>query len=290
MEDLGAVDSNEAAAQPSPSSRCMGQIFLSYAREDRGTAQILARVLDQAGHEVWWDRHLDSGEEFADQIEAALNRADIVLVAWSKGSVKSRWVRDEAAAGGDTDRLIPVSIDGSLPPMGFRQFHTMDLAGWKGGKRDTRTAELLQTIERRLDGKSQAPPAAAPKLKTNASTGRRSWAFVGAGIALVIGAAALLMFVGNPFGRSAATAPTIAIAPFTAISSDPAVRDLASQSRDSVAHALSQSGLPVKLIDAAASNSGKPPADYILSAELSGQPDKILATVRMDDAAQHATV
>ncbi|MGN6057007.1 MAG: TIR domain-containing protein [Sphingomicrobium sp.] len=268
----------------------MGQIFLSYAREDRGTAQTLARVLEQAGHEVWWDRHLDSGEEFADQIEAALNRAEVVLVAWSRGSVKSRWVRDEAAAGGDTGRLIPVSIDGSMPPMGFRQFHTMDLAGWKGSKRDERTAELLESIDRRLNGKADTPPVHSRKLKTGSSEPHRSQVVAAAAIALVIAAAGLWMFVGTPFGRSESKAPTIAIAPFTATSSDGAVRDLAIQSRDSVAHALSQSGLPVKLIDAAAPNSGKPPADYILSAELSDQPDKILATVRMDDAAQHATV
>src|SRR5690242_5171437 len=110
----------------------MGQIFLSYAREDREFAQRPARTLERAGHQVWWDRHLDSGEEFSAEIEAALARADVVLVAWSKVSVKSRWVRDEAAVGGDSERLVPVSIDGTLPPMGFRQFHTMDLTGWKG--------------------------------------------------------------------------------------------------------------------------------------------------------------
>ena len=80
----------------------MGAIFLSYAREDRASAQNLARVLESAGHSVWWDRHLDGGEEFSAEIEAALGQSDVVVVAWSKESVKSRWVRDEAAVGGDT--------------------------------------------------------------------------------------------------------------------------------------------------------------------------------------------
>ncbi len=113
----------------------MGAVFLSYAREDRACAVRLARVLEAAGHKVWWDRHIDSGEEFSAQIEAELEKAEAVLVAWSKFSVKSRWVRDEAAVGGDNDRLVPVSVDGSIPPMGFRQFHTLDLAGWKGSAR-----------------------------------------------------------------------------------------------------------------------------------------------------------
>jgi TolB-like protein len=265
----------------------MGQIFLSYAREDRGAAQTLARVVESAGHDVWWDRHLDSGEEFAGQIEAALDGAEVVLVAWSRNSVKSRWVRDEAAAGGDTGRLVPVSIDGSLPPMGFRQFHTMDLAGWKGSKRDGRTSELLQSIDRRLNGKSEAR-APQPKLSGTTAVAKPRRALLAAVTVAMLGAGALLWF-DNPFRRAAAN-PTIAIAPFTITSSDATMRDLASQSRDSVAHALSQSGVPVKLVDAVGLNGAKSPADYILSAELSAKPGKVMATVRMDDAAQHATV
>jgi len=64
----------------------MGTIFLSYARDDQACGETLARVLEQAGHEVWWDRRIDSGEEFAAEIEAALERADVVLVAWSAHS------------------------------------------------------------------------------------------------------------------------------------------------------------------------------------------------------------
>ena len=137
----------------------MAGIFLSYAREDRACVEVLTRALE-AEHEVWWDRYIDSGEDFAAEIEAALDKADIVLVAWSKQSAKSRWVRDEASVGGDTGRLVPVSIDGSQAPMGFRQFQTLDLTGWKGANRDERTAELLRAIARRLEAKGKAVPAA----------------------------------------------------------------------------------------------------------------------------------
>src|SRR5689334_25147831 len=91
----------------------MGTIFLSYARDDQACAATLARVLEDAGHEVWWDRRIDSGEEFAIEIETALDRADVVLVAWSAHAAKSAWVRDEAATGRDDGRLLPVTIDGS---------------------------------------------------------------------------------------------------------------------------------------------------------------------------------
>ena len=69
----------------------MGATFLSYAREDRACAEKLAHVLETAGHEVWWDRRLDGGEEFSTEIEEALGKCDVVMVAWSKESVRPRW-------------------------------------------------------------------------------------------------------------------------------------------------------------------------------------------------------
>jgi len=40
-------------------------------------------------------------------------------------------VQDEAAEGRDTGRLVPIIIDDSRPPLGFRQFQAIDLSGWK---------------------------------------------------------------------------------------------------------------------------------------------------------------
>ena len=46
-----------------------------------------------------------------------------MVVLWSKQSVESPWVRDEAAAGRDKGRLVPASIDGTPPaPLSFRQY------------------------------------------------------------------------------------------------------------------------------------------------------------------------
>jgi adenylate cyclase len=83
--------------------------------------------VDRAGHEVWWDRNLHGGSRFSDEIDKALKDAAVVLVLWTEASVKSAWVQDEAAEGRDTERLVPVSLDGCRPPLGFRQFHTIGL-------------------------------------------------------------------------------------------------------------------------------------------------------------------
>ena len=110
----------------------MASVFLSYDREDADRAKRLALALDKAGHSVWWDRHIKGGAQYSKEIEKALNSADAVVVMWSERSVESAWVRDEAAAGRDTGRLVPVLIDAIQPPLGFRQYQAIDLSRWTG--------------------------------------------------------------------------------------------------------------------------------------------------------------
>ena len=200
----------------------MGAIFLSYAREDRPFAERLVRVLEAAGHRIWWDRHIDGGEEFAAEIEAALAEADVVLVAWSRDSVGSRWVRDEAAIGGDSGRLVPLSIDGTLPPMGFRQFHTPDLTGWKGTNKDERTADLLRAVDRRLKGKS-APRAARTRKPRLAILGwLEGWRLWTMAAALALAVATAVAFVVLRPGSAEAEPASLAVLPFkTMAAGDP---------------------------------------------------------------------
>lgn len=264
----------------------MGAVFLSYASADRAWAQRLARVMETHGHEVWWDRHIDGGEQFSTQIEAALDKADVVLVAWSKASVASRWVRDEAAIGADSDRLVPVTIDGTRSPMGFRQFQTVDLTGWKGNARDGRLAELLHSIERRAARNVGASPADPPPQ----AHPRSAFARISFGVILI-----LLVFVGvsawflsDRLRPAAAVKPTIALAPFTTAPNDPQLRELASAARDSLAHTFSQSGIPLRLVETAQGRPGG--ADFVISGDLTRTGSTVVAAVRLDEAAHLVTV
>ena len=271
----------------------MGRIFVSYAHEDRDSAERLARLLDEHHHAVWWDRHLEGGEEFSSEIETELDAAEIVIVAWSKASVKSRWVRDEAAAGGDSGRLLPISLDGSLPPIGFRQFHTLDLSGWKGGKRDPRLAELVHSVDKRLARKriapAAAPPSDAPPAKRAFAVSRR-WLTAAAVLAVVLaGAVGAWLFTNSDAAGSAPLKPTIALVPFVAASSDPALAQIAIQSRDSIAHAFSQSGVPVSIVSAVP-QAGHAGVDFLIGGNFARSGGKIVATIRLDEAATGTTV
>jgi hypothetical protein len=111
----------------------VARLFLSYSRNDSAKARHFCEWLEREGHDVWRDEDdIGGGASFSAEIEKALNDCDAVVVLWSADSVRSAWVRDEAGFGRDTNKLIPISLDGTGPPLGFRQFQSIDFSKWKG--------------------------------------------------------------------------------------------------------------------------------------------------------------
>ncbi|MFL6736856.1 MAG: TIR domain-containing protein [Sphingomonas sp.] len=137
----------------------MARIFLSYARDDVEAAKQLASCISEAGHDVWWDRHLHGGSRFASEIDKALRDAQAVIVLWSPQSIESAWVQDEAAEGRDSGRLVPVSVQSAKPPLGFRQFQTIDLGKWDGRSVPDGIDDLLEAIARTCGIKDKSPSA-----------------------------------------------------------------------------------------------------------------------------------
>jgi tetratricopeptide (TPR) repeat protein len=137
----------------------MASIFLSYAREDFAKAQRIAKCLEAVGHSVWWDRQLQPGERFSAEIDKALKGADAVVALWSKASIDSPWVQDEAAVGRDSGRLVPALLEPVTPPLGFRQYHAADLSRKRLDARSTQP--LVKAVEDRLSGKRTETTAAA---------------------------------------------------------------------------------------------------------------------------------
>lgn len=126
----------------------MTDIFISYARDDQDKAKALATELTRSGYAVWWDQHIGAGADFARDIERQLLSAKAVIVIWTKAAAQSHWVKDEADAAQRRGVLIPLKFDASEPPLGFRQFQTIDFSAWD--KRPDRSPyqrliEVLQT-------------------------------------------------------------------------------------------------------------------------------------------------
>ncbi|HKY23082.1 MAG TPA: TIR domain-containing protein, partial [Vicinamibacterales bacterium] len=203
-------------------------VFLSYARADQDRAAQLAEALEAAGFAVWWDKLIEGGAPFAESIETSLDSCDAVVVCWSRGSVKSDWVLDEAGRGRDLHKLVPVTLDGSEPPLGFRQYHAVDLSSWSETTSNRLVAAIVRGVEA-VAGRSAAPPdqggnrRSEDKLRVITSGVLRppvrqhaKWIVAAAVIIFAI-AAGLFVYerlLSVSLKRAAGDTPSIAVLPF----------------------------------------------------------------------------
>ena len=130
----------------------MADVFISYVHRDHPRIVELSDALEAEGFTTWWDRQIGGGARFASQIEKELKAARAVVVAWSNDSLQSEWVIDEAEVAKQAGKLIPISLDGSQPPIGFRQYQVLNFQNWKGAKQASSFQELKKSIERFLYG------------------------------------------------------------------------------------------------------------------------------------------
>ncbi len=186
----------------------MANVFLSYSREDVGRAGSIALALEKAGHTVWWDRHIKGGAQYNKAIEQALKSADVVVVLWSEQSVESPWVRDEAAAGRDTGRLVPIKLDQTEPPLGFRQYQTIDLSRWRGRENSAELKAVLGAVSSPIEetADTKFTPVASPRHAWPVRNRMRFW---WAAIPLI---AMVALLFWKPW-NAMVTAPTVAVGP-----------------------------------------------------------------------------
>lgn len=194
------------------------EIFLSYSRNDLTTASRMAAALQAAGHDVWWDQALKSGEVYDQVTETALREARVVVVLWSKAAVASDWVRSEATVAMQRGALMPVMIEDCQRPVMFELRQSADLIGWKGNVKDPRLAAFVAEVTRQLGTSptvATVAPAAAPS-----GLGRRQLI---AGAAVLAGVAGAGFAGWKQWGDTVTDRGTgsIAVLPFANLSGDP---------------------------------------------------------------------
>jgi tetratricopeptide (TPR) repeat protein len=176
----------------------MAKLFLSYSRKDEARARRFTEWLEREGHDVWRDEDdIGGGASFSSEIENALKDCDAVLVLWSADSVQSAWVRDEAGYGRDAGKLIPFSLDGTEPPLGFRQFQSIDLSKWRIGAAPT-AERIRHAIERVAHLPEKTTPSPRPAPSRRWPNVPRRLPIVGVAIAVVALLAAVLMWQRSP--------------------------------------------------------------------------------------------
>jgi nucleoid DNA-binding protein len=125
----------------------MADIFISYARDDSERVLQIVELISEAGWTVYWDRNIAAGKTWRKNLEKALDSAKCIIAVWSRISIKSQWVHEEADEGKNRGILIPVLIDNVTPPLGFRSFQHVDLTDWNGETEHPSAEELLADIE-----------------------------------------------------------------------------------------------------------------------------------------------
>lgn len=165
----------------------INDVFLSYAREDRERAGRLAHALEARGWSVWWDREILAGQAFDQAIEKQLESARCIVVLWSRDSVSSEWVKNEAAVAAERGVLTPVTIDVVKLPLEFRRRQTISLIGWKGQESHPAFVELCHHVTAHING-TELPDNLGPLYLFKQ---RKSWLLAVAAVVVVIAALAL---------------------------------------------------------------------------------------------------
>ena len=188
----------------------MTEVFVSYARQDEATARRVAKALQAAGYDVWWDSQLPAHRAYSEVIERNLKEAKAAVVLWSASAAQSQWVRAEADLARSEGKLIQARLDDTIPPLPFNQIQCADLKGWRGSANHPGWAKLKHSVAALVSGEEAPLPAAEPKAQW---WQRRQvqWAAL---LLLVVLVAALL--VPRYFGGEDEK-PVVAVLPFESL-------------------------------------------------------------------------
>jgi hypothetical protein len=124
----------------------MPDVFISYKHRLRERVDAMAEALAALGLDVWYDKGLIAGDDYAAAISEKLRASKCVLVAWSPDAFPPRdrhgWVRGEAQIGRNRDVLIAVMLEPTDldPPWNTVQYENLvewtsetdDRASWRG--------------------------------------------------------------------------------------------------------------------------------------------------------------
>ena len=167
----------------------MSTVFLSYAAADRARVEPLVKALEAHGFDVWWDRDISLGESYHRVIEQALQRAVCAVVVWSRDSIGSEWVANEASEARKRGILVPALLDDVEPPLEFRHLQSATLFAWQGAIEDSSLQQLISAVRRVAE--RGGTPVSSPALRRPEARAVKSWWETPAGWA--VSAAALLL-------------------------------------------------------------------------------------------------
>ena len=109
----------------------MTQVFISYSRKDLFFVERLAKDLQTAGLQVWYDLSgLEGGTRWGQEIQSAIEASQCFVVVLSPNSIASQWVeREFMYAESMKKKIIPLLYQPCKTPMWFINLHFIDVQG-----------------------------------------------------------------------------------------------------------------------------------------------------------------
>lgn len=139
----------------------MADIFISYSGTDKSNVQLLAALLEEQGWSVWWDRQIPAGQRFDTVIETEIANCYCVIVIWTRRSVVSEWVKNEASEASQQGKLVPVMLEEVQLPLAFKRTEAALLMDWKGEADHTEFELLLKSVAATIEKNKEKEKAGA---------------------------------------------------------------------------------------------------------------------------------
>jgi hypothetical protein len=106
------------------------RLFLSYAHEDKQTVRQLSDLLQDGGHNPWFDHWLLIGKQWKQELEKELRECDAFVYAISQHSLASEWCRWELEQAIKLRKpVIPIVLEKGLAlPPSLLDYQYIDLS------------------------------------------------------------------------------------------------------------------------------------------------------------------
>ncbi len=150
----------------------MTDIFVSYCHKDEERVRPIVEELEKRGWSVFWDMHIPAAQTWHNYIGNALNTSRCVVVVWSRDSIISESVIEEAVIAKKRGVLVPLRLDDIELPLGFSLIQSPNISDWKNRSAHPVFQQLVAAIESTIISTTSSVAAAPSPPKPQVDSAR----------------------------------------------------------------------------------------------------------------------
>ena len=201
----------------------MGYIYISYSRKNAEFTRRLVSDLETHGYTTWVDTDdLQAGDQWANQIEAAIQGAEVFLTLLSTATLNNRTVEREIAIAQQARKpIVPVMVEAVPITPALLNRQVVDATGEWGAfidhlvnAIDASTASLnVRRVQPPVPPPIPPVPMPAPASQLPKRAGCRMWVIVAAGLIGITLLAVVVITLSMPSIGSSSSFPTSTTTP-----------------------------------------------------------------------------